>query len=96
MIIIDWLPEAKADLERLYNYISEHNPRAAAKAVEAIVLGVDQLIGFPEIGRPWEHDLSFRELVIPFGARSYIVRYRLLGESVVIVRVWHGLEERGG
>ena len=94
MAPIEWLPDAKADLQRLYDFIRPHNPQAAARAVEAIILGVDQLAEFPEAGRPWEPDLDFRELIVPFGARAYVVRYRLFGERVIIVRVWHGLEDR--
>jgi plasmid stabilization system protein ParE len=33
---------------------------------------------------------DFRELV----ARDYIVRYRLLPSEIVIVKIWHGKEDR--
>lgn len=95
MAQIDWLPEARADLQRLYEFIAVHAPEAAARAVQAIVAGVDQLSDFPETGRPWTPDMAYRELTVPFGARGYVVRYRVLGERVIIVRVWHGLEARG-
>ena len=94
MAQIEWLPAAKADLQRLYDFISPHNEDAAARAVQAIVGGVDQLADFPEAGRLWEPDVDFRELVVPFGARAYIVRYRIFDSRVIIVRVWHGLEDR--
>ena len=36
-----------------------------------------------------------RELVIPFGARADLLRYRLDAEDdVVVIRVWHGRERR--
>ncbi|MCX7098967.1 MAG: type II toxin-antitoxin system RelE/ParE family toxin [Methylococcales bacterium] len=35
-----------------------------------------------------------RELFLPFGASSYVLRYLIDGQTVVIVRVWHGLENR--
>lgn len=95
MAEIAWLPEARGDLQRLYDFIARHSPEAAARAVQAIVAGVDGLADFPEQGRPWEPDTAYRELIVPFGARGYVVRYRVLGARVVIVRVWHGLEERG-
>lgn len=38
--------------------------------------------------------MAYRELIIPFRARSYVMRYRLFEQRVIIVRVWHGLEER--
>jgi plasmid stabilization system protein ParE len=35
-------------------------------------------------------------LIVPFGRSAYIVRYAYLRESdeVVILRVWHGREQR--
>jgi len=92
---IVWLPEAQGDLRRLHEFIAQHSPDAAARAVQAIVESVDVLSAFPESGRPWEPDMAYRELVVPFGARGYVVRYRVVGARVVIVRVWHGLEARG-
>ena len=95
MAQIEWLPEARGDLQRLFEFIAAHAPEAAARAVQAIVAGVDQLSDFPETGRPWSPDMAYRELTVPFGARGYVVRYRVFGERVIIVRVWHGLEARG-
>ncbi|MEO1189226.1 MAG: type II toxin-antitoxin system RelE/ParE family toxin [Pseudomonadota bacterium] len=94
MATLEWLEGAKSDLQRLYDFITPHNPNAAARAVQAIITGVEQLAEFPEAGAPWSPDIRFRELVIPFGARAYIVRYRTLQGRVIIVRVWHGLEDR--
>ena len=35
-----------------------------------------------------------RELFLPFGASSYVLRYLIDEQTVVIVRVWHGRENR--
>jgi len=34
-----------------------------------------------------------RELFLPFGASSYVLRY-IIDVQVVVVRVWHGRENR--
>ncbi len=94
MATLEWLAGAKSDLQRLYDFITPHNPIAAARAVQTIITSVEQLAEFPEAGAPWTPDSRYRELVIPFGARAYIARYRVLQERVIIVRVWHGLEDR--
>lgn len=94
MASIDWLAGARDDLQRLFEFIAPHNAEAAARAVQIIIDGVDRLGDFPEAGRPWQPDMRFRELVIPFGARAYVVRYRVFEDRVIIVRVWHGLEDR--
>ena len=36
-----WLPEALADLERLYNFLVEKDPTAAARAMRTIDSGAD-------------------------------------------------------
>ncbi|MEL8055005.1 MAG: type II toxin-antitoxin system RelE/ParE family toxin [Pseudomonadota bacterium] len=94
MIRVEWLEDAKADLQRLYNFICPHSPRAAAKAVSAIIDRVGDLQDFPELGRPWDADLAYRELTVVFGARGYVVRYRLIEDRAIIIRIWHGLEDR--
>lgn len=94
MMQIVWLPEAEKDLERLYEFIRPINPKAAKRALLVIIDGVDRLLEFPELGRPRETLPRIRELIVPFGARAYIVRYRLTQDSVVIVRIFHGLEDR--
>jgi plasmid stabilization system protein ParE len=49
----------------------------------------------PERGRPAARP-GYRELVVPFGAGAYIIRYRIDArrDSVVITRLWHRRERR--
>jgi plasmid stabilization system protein ParE len=35
-----------------------------------------------------------RELILPFGASAYVIRYRTADQTIVIIRVWHGHEDR--
>jgi len=94
MAKIRWLPAAKDDLQRLYDFIAPHSKNAAANAVMTLVEAAEGLANYPEKGRPWEPDMDFRELYVRFGARGYILRYRLFDGDVVVVRVWHGREDR--
>jgi plasmid stabilization system protein ParE len=50
---------------------------------------------YPERGRQ-SAVTNARELVVPFGRSAYIVRYALLtkADEVIILRVWHGREQR--
>lgn len=44
---------------------------------------------------PLSDDTGRRELFLPFGAGSYVLRYRLdASGSVVVIRVWHSRENR--
>jgi plasmid stabilization system protein ParE len=47
----------------------------------------------PGIGRRLEGRQD-RELIVPFGQRGYIIRYRLDEDVVVILKIWYGLEDR--
>ena len=94
MIRVRWLPGALDDLKRLQAFIEPHSPVAAARAVAALVEAAGTLSDFPERGRPWDPEMAYRELVVPFGARGYVIRYRLFEDQAIVVRVWHALEER--
>lgn len=47
------------------------------------------LLKHPGMGRRLD-----RELDIPFGKRGYVMRYRLDGDDIVILKIWHSREER--
>ena len=94
MAIVKWLPDALDDLKRLHEFIEQHSPVAASRAIDALVESAESLTEFPEIGRPWELELDFRELPVKYGARGYVIRYRMIGNEVFIERVWHALEDR--
>lgn len=88
-----WSPAARRDLIRLREFIEPHNPDAARRAAEALKKAADLLLEHPAIGMRIE-DRDDRELFIPHGQRGYIMRYRLHNETIVILRLWHGLEDR--
>ena len=90
-----WLPEALEDVERLFAFLLEKDAAAAERAVGVISSSAGNLPDLPEIGRPMDDDTGRRELVVPFGAGAYVLRYRIHDETVVIIRVWHSREARG-
>lgn len=69
-----WLPEAVADLDRLFRFLKEKNPPAARRAAGTIRKGADLLRSAPEIGRPMADGTGRRELVIPFASGGYVLR----------------------
>ncbi len=90
---IVWLPEAAKDVSRLREFISKKNPSAATHAAARIKEAVQILSDNPEVGKPVEEALPFRDLFMPFGNGNYIIRYREETSRVVIVRVRHSKEE---
>ena len=88
-----WSAAARDDLIRLRQFIEPNNPSAAQNAAQTIkkaALLIQQPVG---IGKRLEGRQD-RELFVPFGNRGYVIRYRLEKDMIVILKVWHGLEER--
>ncbi len=91
---IVWLPGASRDVKRLRNFIKSDNPRAAQRAAQRILEGVNILQDNPEVGVPVENLIDYRDLTLSFGAGEYIIRYRReTANRVMIVRVRHSKEE---
>ena len=88
-----WSAAALRDMERLRNFIEPHNRDAARRAAEAIKKAVFLIGEYPAMGKIVE-DRQEREIFIPFGQRGYEMRYRIHDNTVVILRIWHGLEDR--
>ena len=89
---------ARADLDRLARFLWENGgEKAAVRALEASVKGIELLEASPRLGRPLGDGSGRRELSIPFGSGAYIVRYMIKDEgTTVILRVWHSRENRRG
>lgn len=83
-----WSPEAIADLAALRAFIEQDDPTAARKVALHILHNVETLLrDHPEMGRPGRVP-GTRELVIP--RTPFIVPYRLVGDVIQILRVYHG------
>jgi plasmid stabilization system protein ParE len=92
---VKWLPEALADVDRLYYFLKQQHPEAAARAARAILDGANLLADNPDIGRPLDDDTDRRELFIAFGIGGYVLRYTHDKDCTsVILRVWHYRERR--
>ena len=48
---LKWLPEALNDLERLFAFLREKSPAAAARAAETILEGADLLLTSPRLAQ---------------------------------------------
>jgi toxin ParE1/3/4 len=93
--MIQFAPEAVADLARVREFLDVINPEAAKRAVLTIFAALERVERFPELGRSTA-DESIRQIVIPFGAAGYVARYTIVPQDgrVLVLRVWHGREVR--
>jgi toxin ParE1/3/4 len=89
-LILVWLPRAIADRDGQLEYIAQDNPRAAIEHGDRIAHQVDQIVQYPEIGRPGRKP-GTRELVI--SRTPFIIVYRIKGKRIELLRLLHGSQQ---
>lgn len=87
--------EAKADLERLYSFLLEHDLNAAEKALDVIEQAWYLLEEFPFSCRKIDEANPFlRELIIPFGEAGYVALFEIENQhTVTVLAVRHQRED---
>ena len=84
-----WSDRALTNLSAIGAYLTERNPRAATRIVDAIGGTVEGLMLHPQRGRPGRIP-GTRELIVP--RTKYLVAYRLRGDLIDILAVKHGAQ----
>ena len=79
------------DLERLFEFVAEKDPDAAGRVGRQLLDSLERLAGQPGIGQALEGS-DERPLRQQWVARDYVIRYRVRGDDVIVVRLWHGRE----
>jgi toxin ParE1/3/4 len=80
-----WTAAATRGLSHAYEYLYDINPRAAEHLAASLFAAGDGLVNFAYRGRPVPQT-NMREIV---AVHPYIIRYRIEGETVLILRVRH-------
>jgi toxin ParE1/3/4 len=83
---IRWLRMALRNLQQEAEYIAQEDPAAARRVVDRIGDAVRHLEDHPSKGRAGRVP-GTRELVV--SATAYIVPYRVRGQEIEILRVFH-------
>lgn len=83
---VRWLRKALLNLDEEASFIAQDDPKAARLVVQRVLDGVAALAEQPGLGRPGRVP-GTRELVIL--KTRYIVPYRVHGQTVEILRVFH-------
>lgn len=87
---LQFTEQALDDLVRLREFIAEKNPAAAIHISEQLIESIDRLRDQPDLGSRVESLSGVREWV----ARDYVVHYLLLTDTLIILQIWHGREDR--
>lgn len=85
---IVWTEEAISHLEAILAYVSAFNPGAASRLGERLIAVADSLAEFSERGRDAGEGRREMTSVWP-----YILRYRVEGDTVIILRIRHGARD---
>jgi plasmid stabilization system protein ParE len=84
--------KALSDIQRLFQFLAQHDSASAAASAAAIRTAVDTLAEHPLIGRRITGNL--RELVISFGRTGYVALYRFVParQEIRILSIRHQRE----
>jgi len=85
---IVWTDDAVGNLEAIFTYVSVFNPGAATRIADRLIEVADSLAKFPNRGR--DAGGGQREMTTVW---PYILRYRVEGKTVVVLRVRHGARD---
>ena len=80
-----WTARAVANIQAIRVYIAQFNLVAADRLAERLIAAGNRLEMFPHRGRPVS-GTTMREIV---AVNPYIIRYRVIRNEVVILRVRH-------
>jgi plasmid stabilization system protein ParE len=82
-----WSPRSVADLEAIREHIASDSDLYAGLVISRLVAAPGRLLQFPQLGRvvPEFGEPSLRELIV----RPYRLVYRLRGEVIEVVTVFH-------
>ena len=88
---IRWTPAAAADLQRISDYLKEHHPRYRDPSMRKLYETIRALKQWPERGRPGRES-GTREILFP--PTPYVAVYRVTGQTIEVVRIYHGAQNR--
>ena len=90
---IEWSEVAFEDLLSIHDYIAKDAPLYAHQFIEKIMMSVEKLADFPNIGRqvPEADNPDIRELIF----QSYRIMYQIdkAEERILVITVVHGSQD---
>lgn len=92
---LEWSAAALADLDRFAAFLHDRFPSLAGLVAHEIVSKTRLLANNPQLGHPIAGRAHARQLVLQVLNAIYVLQYRIDGDRVVILRVFHGREGRG-
>jgi plasmid stabilization system protein ParE len=91
---LEWSAAALADLDRFATFLQQRHPALAEIVGREILAKAQVLASHPHLGFPIGEGGSYRQIVLEVLRAKYIFNYRVEGDRIVMLRVWHGREQR--
>jgi len=88
-----WLQRAINELRAERVYIAKRNPSAAGEVADYLYQASLRLATLP-YNAPESESKGYRELILTRYRYPYIIRYRIKGDRVEILRMIHGRRKR--
>ena len=83
---------ASKDVDRLEAWLLEKYPNAAARVGAVLYRAIGSLERWPDRARRVQ--ANTRELDAKFGGETYVIRFQVIGDRVIVTRIFHGRERR--
>jgi plasmid stabilization system protein ParE len=81
---VSWSRDAVRDLQAIYDYLEQHDPRAAVRALQAIREKALLLLEFPNLGPPL--DGGVRRLSVT--GTSHVIVYETQPDRLSVLRIF--------
>jgi plasmid stabilization system protein ParE len=91
---VEWSDGALADLDRFVEFLNREHPSLAATVAREIISRTQILAEHPRLGRPIAGREEYRQIVLRVARAAYVFQYRLDGERLIMLRVFHAREFR--
>jgi toxin ParE1/3/4 len=88
---IRWTPAAAADLQHISDYLKERHPHYRQPTVRKLYETIRSLKDSPHRGRPGRVEGTREILFLPL---PYVAVYRVTEESIEVLRIYHGAQDR--
>ncbi len=91
---LEWSKDALADLDRFAAFLRQYYPSLSKIVAEEIIAKAQILAERPQLGHPIAGRPEYRQVVLRVSKAAYVFQYRVDGHRLVMLRVFHGRENR--
>lgn len=88
---IRWTPAAAADLQHISDYLKDHHPQYQEPSLRRMYSSIQSLKEWPHRGRVGREEGTRELLLFPL---PHIVVYRVREQSIQVLRIYHGAQDR--